>query len=226
MPQTSDLTPAQARVLAVIQHRLESGEPPPTYRELQQELKFHSTATVRDHLRTLEHKGFLRRSAGGARNVRLVDAPPKTRVVPILGRVVAGEPVTAEQELLGRFSIPAEWIGDGCFALFVNGDSMEGAAILNGDVAIIDPKLPARSGSIVCATVNGETTLKYLERRQDRQWLVPANPRYRAIPVGEDSQVHGVLTVLLRRVRSASKSITTSAVLDPDSLSGRKARRR
>lgn len=192
------LTRAQARVLDAIRSRAESGEAPPTYRELQAELGFRSTGSVRDHLRALERKGFLAMGEGRFRSVRLVRETALATRIPVLGRIVAGTPTPSQEELEGFVEVPSRWVRGDTFALHVVGDSMKDAGILEGDIAVLRRDLEPRKGQIVCATVNGETTLKVLEPRKDGVWLVPANAAYRPIRLTDDSLVQGVLQVSLR----------------------------
>ena len=209
------LTPAQARVLDAIRSRVDSGMSPPTYRELQVELSFHSTASVRDHLRALQRKGFLTFGEGRFRSVRLVrDIASATRV-PVLGTVVAGLPTPAQEELHGFVDVPSQWVRGDTFALKVIGDSMKDAGILEGDLAILRRDIPPTKGQIVCATLDGETTLKLFEPRKDGSWLVPAYSDYCPIRLTEDSQIQGVLQVCLRMyppIRGALSRLMESTV--------------
>ncbi len=197
----SALTPIQANVLAAIQRRLDGGEPSPTYRDLCAEFGWASTGTARDHLRALERKGFVELSGGrGHRQIRLgEEAPPASRV-PLLGRVVAGVPISAEEHVEARIPVPGEWIDRHAhFALLVSGDSMNDAGILEEDCVIVRRQATAEDGEIVVATLDGETTLKRLRRRGKRVTLVAENRRYPPIEVQtESATIHGVVVGLLR----------------------------
>jgi repressor LexA len=207
------LTPAQARVLDAIRSRVDAGQAPPTYRELQADLGFHSTASVRDHLRALERKGFLALGEGRFRSVRLVRDTAQATRVPVLGQVVAGLPTPAQEEFEGFVEVPSQWVRGDTFALHVVGDSMKDAGILEGDIAVLRRDLAPRKGQIVCATVEGETTLKMFEPRKDGVWLVPANSAYRPIRLTDNSLVQGVLQVSLRVYgQQAGRSSTRRAV--------------
>jgi repressor LexA len=195
------LTPAQSEVLAAIRRRLDRGEPAPTYRDLCAEFGWASTGTARDHLRALERKGHVELPGGrGHRQIRLKDAPPPSGSVPLVGRVSAGLPVLAEQNLEGRIAVPGEWLDRGShFALQVCGESMVGAGILDGDHVIVRQEAAAEDGDIVAATVEGETTLKRLRRRGSRYALIAENPRYPAIDIRTDGvTIHGVVVGLMR----------------------------
>ena len=202
------LTEVQARVLDAVQGRVQTGEPPPSYRDLCAEFGWSSTGTARDHLKALEHKGYvdLPRSRGG--RVRLRHSLPRTARAPIVGRITAGRPVLAEEYDDGLLPFPAEWCGSGgCFALRVAGDSMEGAGILEGDHVIVRQQRTADSGEIVAATLNGETTLKRLVVEGNRTFLVAENARYQPIEVTTDSaMIHGVVIGLLRAYPTSGRA--------------------
>lgn len=195
------LTLIQARILAAIRRRADRGEPVPTYRDLCAEFGWSSTGTARDHLQALARKGYLELSGGRAhRQIRLREEPLAVIRVPVVGRVVAGSPITAEENVEGRIPVPAEWAGRGAhFALRVTGDSMKDAGILDGDHVIVRQQASAEDGDIVVATLEGETTLKRLRRRGRLVSLVAENPCYRPIEVRTDAAViHGVVVGLLR----------------------------
>lgn len=195
------LTQVQADVLGAIRRRLDHGEPPPTYRDLCAEFGWGSTGTVRDHLRALVRKGYLKLSGGRAhRQIRLLDESPAASRVPLVGRVVAGVPMAAEENVESRIPVPEEWIGRGAhFALRVHGDSMMNAGILDGDCVVVRQQSTAEDGDIVVATLDGETTLKRLRIRGRRVSLAAENPRYRPIEVqSESAVVQGVVVGLMR----------------------------
>jgi repressor LexA len=194
----AQLTPAQARVLDAIRSRVDAGHAPPTYRELQADLGFHSTASVRDHLRALKRKGFLSLGEGRFRSVRLVRDTAQATRVPVLGHVVSGLPTPAQEESESFVEVPSRWVRGDTFALHVVGDSMKDAGILEGDIVVLRRDLAPRKGQIVCATVDGETTLKMFEPRKEGVWLVPANADYPPIRLTDHSLVQGVLQVCLR----------------------------
>jgi repressor LexA len=200
------LTKAQERILSAIQRRLQLAEPPPTYRELAEEMGCASTATVRDHLAALERKGYIERGGGRARGIRLLASAPKVIMLPVIGHIVAGTPEGAEELFEGDIAVPVTMTqGKRCFGLRVRGDSMGGVGILDGDLAIIRRQSTAGHGDIVAATFDGETTLKRLEYRGRSAWLVPANKRYRAMQVPlKDITIHGVMVGLLRETGTIS----------------------
>jgi repressor LexA len=202
MTPAKALTPVQAQVLRVFKRRAAAGLPPPTYRELCQEFGWRSTGTARDHIRALARKGLVQPGLGKARGTCLPAGRRGTLALPLVGRIAAGRPVLSEQNVEDEVEVPAFLAPrQGGFLLRVAGDSMEGAAILDGDLVVIAPAGRPRAGSIVAVTVGGETTLKRLQASGTRWWLVAENPRYAPIEIeGEDCVLHGEVTGVLRRV--------------------------
>ena len=194
------LTPAQARVLDAIRSRVDVGEPTPTYRELQTELGFSSSATVRDHLRVLERKGYMELGGGRVRNLRLLRDLSQAVRVPVLGTVVAGVPTLAHEAAEGFVEVPACWVRGDTYALRVSGDSMIGAGILEGDIAVLRRDVLPRDNDIVCATVDGESTLKRLDARGEVARLMPANDAYAPVQLSEDSVIQGVVQLVIRMI--------------------------
>ncbi len=128
--------------------------------------------------------------------------------VPLVGRVAAGIPVTAEENIEGAVPVPAEWCDRGeYFALRVTGDSMKDAGILEGDQVVVEKRPTATDGEIVVATLDGETTLKRMRQNDDQVTLVAENQRYQPIPVRTEAAfIHGVVVGVLRAYRSHSRS--------------------
>lgn len=198
------LTAIQAQVLEALRRRVDQGEPAPTYRDLCAEFGWASTGTARDHLRALARKGHVELSGGGGhRRVRLLEERVAVARVPLVGRVVAGVPVTSEENIDTRIPVPAEWTGRGTyFALRVAGDSMRDAGILDGDQVIVRKQATASDGDIVVATLDGETTLKRLQMRGKRAMLIAENPRHQPIDIRTASAlIQGVVVGLLRAYR-------------------------
>jgi repressor LexA len=172
--------------------------------------------SVFDHLKALERKGYLRRTASKSRSLQILDssgasqvvspgrAPGSLRDLPILGRVAAGEPLLAEENVEGTFTISRDWVnGDEAFLLKVQGDSMIGAHILPGDYAVVRRQATAENGDIVVALVNDEATIKRVLLKKDAIVLQPENPAMPPIQVrrGEKSfQIVGKVVGILRRL--------------------------
>ena len=202
----SDLTPIQRRVFESLLGRADRGEAPPSYRDLCKEYGWASTASARDHLRALARKGYIELSGGRARLTRINDMVAVARI-PILGGIVAGAPMPAEQTMDGSVPVPADWVSAGTsFALRVSGESMIGAGVFPGDLVVVRRCTRAQHGEIVAVTVGSETTLKRLELRGKQVVLVADNPDYDDIEVQEEMLVHGVVVGLLRRLDGPSST--------------------
>ena len=189
------LTDRQAKLLRFIQDYIRAKGVPPTIREIGQAFRFRSTGTVRDHVRALVAKGQLRVTPGKSRGIM---PHQLTAAMPILGRVRAGGPVLADENMEGTFDLTREFSGDNVFALKVRGDSMEEAGIHDGDLVIVRAQGTVETGVIVVATVEGEATVKRLGRRGGQLELQPANKRYQPIPVGATTRVVGRVIGVIR----------------------------
>lgn len=200
MHRVHDLTRQQEHVLEAFRDRARAGRPPPTYRDLCAGFGWRSTGTARDHIKALVRKGLIDPALGKARGTQLRSRPLGTSALPLIGRVVAGRPVLSEQYVDEEVPVPSFLAPSGpAFLLRVDGDSMEGAGILDGDFVVVKETREPREGEIAAVTVEGETTLKRLVRK-GRTWvLAPENPRFRSMEVGTEAVVvHGVVTGLLR----------------------------
>ena len=173
------LTDKQARVLAFVRERIGCDGCPPTVREIAKRFRFASTSTARAHLNALEKKGYIERHFHASRGIRLTPEVQAHSGLPIVGRVAAGEPITAEENLEGYLPVEALMPTDGsCFCLSVRGDSMKDAGILDGDYAVVRQKPDFENGDIGVAVIDGEATVKRLRRRGRRVELIPANEEY------------------------------------------------
>ncbi len=189
------LTDQQAKLLKFIQDHIHRQGHPPTFREIGRAFRFRSTGTVRDHIQAIEAKGYLRKSAGKSRGL----FPENLwRALPILGRVPAGGPLLAEENIEGTFDLTEEFRGEKTFALKVRGDSMEEAGIHDGDLVVVRAQEDAEPDQIVVALVEGEATVKRLFRRAGKLQLQPANPRYEPIPVETSTKILGKVIGVIR----------------------------
>jgi repressor LexA len=183
---SQSLSPKQLAVLECIQDETCQLGRPPTYRELAKALGGVAVGTIQDHVRTLMKKGFLEKAEGLARGFRLIHQRG-TLEVPLLGRVPAGRPLEAIEESQGSVSVPASLRGD-LFALRVVGESMIEAGILDGDLVVVRQQPHAENGDIVVAMIDGEATVKYLERKSGHVRLLPANPKFKPIEIPPHSE--------------------------------------
>jgi len=174
----------------------------PTVRDLGAMLG-RSTSTVHKLLCQLENKGYISRREGISRGIFINDAQKTTNLVPILGTIAAGEPIFAEGHYEGAIEVDSSILGRGeHFALKVRGDSMIDANILDGDTAIIKSADDADSGEIVAVIIDGEATLKRLNRKRGKTLLLPENKAYEPIELDESkghAQILGKLKAVIRK---------------------------
>jgi len=191
------LTPKQHRVLRFLFEQVREAGRPPTLREICAHFGFASDRAARDHLKALEHKGYLSRTPS-ARGLELSwERVWQLFGIPILGRVPAGKPSLAEAEFIGALS-PDDLYpsGPGLFALEVRGESMKDAGILPGDRVIIREQATATPGQIVVALIDNEATIKTLALRDGALILEPANPAFEPIPLNGGRIVGRVIQVV------------------------------
>jgi repressor LexA len=171
------------RVFEFVRSRLLEGAPP-TVREVQEEMGFAAVQSAQQHLEALVGEGRLEKERGArrARGFRLPQMPDQPLLVPLLGRVQAGAPVLAGDNIEGYVPISAGGRSAGqLFALRVRGESMKLAGILEGDVVIVRRQAVAESGDVVVALLGDEATVKTLRLRGHRAELHPANPDFAPI---------------------------------------------
>ncbi len=172
-----ELTRRQREVLDFIVRWVEDRGFPPTLREIAARFRFASANAVRDHLKALERKGYLRRQAGIARALTLEPASRPHRGRPLIGTVPAGTPVMAEENFEGYLDLNEYFgRGEGTFLLRVSGDSMIGAGIHDGDIAVVRYQKELASGEIGVVFINGEATVKRIFPEQGGCRLQPENP--------------------------------------------------
>ncbi len=190
------LTESQKKVYDYLKSRTQNGLPP-TVREICAATGLKSTSSVHAHLKTLEREGYISRDAGLNRAIHLAEEQP-TIQVPVVGRVAAGQPILAVEEIEGYvpFSPPHE-NGEEYFALNVRGESMKDAGILNGDIVVALKTPTARDGEIVVALIEDEATVKRLYREKDRVRLQPENAEYQPI-YAKDVMILGKVVAVFR----------------------------
>ncbi len=204
------LTPRQAKILFAIKRAMEANGYPPSMREIGEAAGLSSPSSVKYQLEALEVKGFIRRdpSRGRALEVLLPGenshnsiTPERTHNVPLVGRIAAGGPITATQEIEELYPLPVSLVGEGeLFMLKVVGDSMIDVAICDGDFVVIRSQKSCEKGEIVAAMIDGEATVKTFSKKDGHVWLLPANDNYSPIS-GENAEILGKVTAVLRSVR-------------------------
>jgi repressor LexA len=198
------LTKRQKELLDYLAAYIEQHGYAPTLEEIGRNFALGSLATVHKHLQNLERKGHIRRLPNRSRALEVMprDGARATVQVPLLGRVAAGIPLEPV-EIPESVALPEELLGRGeTFALRVQGDSMVGDGILDGDVVVVESRKSVENGATVVALVRGEATLKRFFRERGRVRLVPANERLEPIvAAAEDVEVRGEVVALLRRYR-------------------------
>lgn len=211
----ASLTRRQRRILETITAAISAHGYPPTMREIGDAVGLTSSSSVSHQLQALERKGYLRRDPKRPRAMEVVmpgeddaPAPPQEESarsveavsVPLVGRIAAGVPITAEEQVEDVFPLPARLVGDGdLFLLQVVGDSMIDAAICDGDWVVVRRQQSAENGEIVAALLDDEATVKTLKRSGGKQWLLPQNPIYDPID-GDHATIMGIVTAVIRRV--------------------------
>lgn len=186
---------------------------PPTVREIGNHFEISSTNGVRSILAALIKKGYISRSPRLSRGIEIIGsnddenkelAPSNTIEIPIVGRVAAGTPILAVQNLEGTVTIDRDFLAcrTDVFALRVKGDSMINAGIFDGDLIFARQQKTADRGEIIVAQVDNEATVKYYHPNADHVELRPANPSYRPIIVKKDKDfaIAGRVIGVMRKI--------------------------
>jgi len=204
-------TQRQARILDVIQHFTDEHGYPPSVREIGERVGLSSSSTVQSHLKALEKRGLVHRdptkpraliTTGSRERVKTTHVSPAADygVLPIVGKVAAGAPITAAENLEGECVVPAAFVRNkDAFMLRVQGDSMIEAAILDGDMIVVTPQPHAENGEIVVAMIDGEATVKRFFREAGRIRLQPENRAMQPI-YAADVTVLGRVEAVLRKL--------------------------
>lgn len=223
----SALTNRQRRILDVIRTAVDERGYPPTVREICDAVGLASTSSVAHQLTVLQEKGYLRKDPNRPRALIVTDTPhaagtdspgrgsagsrapsdladlhtdQDVAMVPLLGRIAAGGPILAEEQVETVMPLPRDLVGQGqLFLLKVAGDSMIDAAICDGDYVVIRSQASADPGDIVAALIEDEATVKTLSRKDGHVWLLPHNPAYDPIP-GDNARILGKVVSVMRRI--------------------------
>jgi repressor LexA len=176
------LTEKQQAILDFINEYVEANSFPPSIREIGKHFGVYP-ATIQDHISALERKGYLQKRRFQTRS--LSDSAPSRRHngVPVVGTVAAGPPLLALENIEDVIQLPQEWAPAGAFLLKVQGNSMEGAHILDGDYVLVHPQQTAANGEIVVALIEDEATVKRFYRHEKGVTLKAENPRFSPIEI-------------------------------------------
>ena len=201
-----ELTPRQRQILEYILQHIEMYGYPPTVREIGEAVKLSSSSTVHAHLKNLEDAGLIRREAVLTRAIKVVEGttpdfkPKKLVSLPIVGKVAAGRPILAVEDIDDVFPIPQDFLsGQDGFMLTVQGDSMIEDGIHDGDYVIVRRQPTADNGDTVVAMTDGEATVKRFYRENGSIRLQPANSEMEPI-ILKDVQIVGKVVGLVRKM--------------------------
>ena len=197
-----DLSPRQRDVLDFIWSTLSHRQVPPTYREIGDALGIASTNGVFKHLDALAKKGAIELVPNAARGIRVME-----QGLPLLGKVAAGSPIMAIENMLGRYPVdPALFNPRADYLLQVSGLSMRDEGILDGDWLVVHRTTEARNGMIVVARIGDDVTVKRLKVRGRKAELIPANPDYQTLYLDLDRQtltIEGIGVGVIRNLSHA-----------------------
>jgi len=208
-----NLSDKQLAILEVIQRAVSTQGYPPSMREIGDAVGLSSLSSVTHQLNQLELSGYLRRDPNRPRALEVLIELPGTEdqsesaipvgdaaMVPLVGRIAAGIPITAEQQVDEVFPLPRQLVGKGnLFMLKVVGDSMIDAAICDGDWIVVREQQNAENGDIVAAMLDDEATVKVFQQRDGHTWLLPRNSAFAPI-LGDYATLLGKVVAVLRSV--------------------------
>ncbi|WP_213816544.1 transcriptional repressor LexA [Glaciihabitans sp. dw_435] len=209
----TSLSEKQLAILDAIQRSVNSRGYPPSMREIGDAVGLSSLSSVTHQLNQLELSGYLRRDPNRPRAIEILidlqqtDDSAESSVpfgdavmVPLVGRIAAGIPITAEQQVEEVFPLPRTLVGKGeLFMLKVVGESMIDAAICDGDWVVVRQQKTAENGDIVAAMLDDEATVKVFRQRDGHTWLLPRNSNFEPI-LGDYAVVLGKVVAVLRSV--------------------------
>ena len=210
-PDPATLSDKQREILAFLHETITRVGYPPSMREICDAVGLTSVSSVSHQLTQLELRGFIRRDPNLNRAIEILveleGNPDAVRVsdedvvnVSLVGRIAAGIPITADQNVEAVFPLPRQVVGQGnVFMLKVQGDSMIDAAICDGDYVVVREQQTAENGDIVAAMLNDEATVKVFKQRDGKTWLLPRNSAYEPID-GDYAKVLGKVVAVIRSV--------------------------
>jgi len=200
--EKKELTDRQREILDFINQFLSENGYPPTLREIGKQFQISSTFGVKRHLDALEKKGYLNVESNASRGISLIKEDTgisdlatvlKNEVfnkIPVVGRVAAGSPILAMENIEGSVIIDPAFIknAEDAFALRVNGDSMINAGIFENDLVIVSPNEIGKSGDVIVAMLDDEVTVKTLEKKENKIRLIPENENYNLIEINRTNE--------------------------------------
>ncbi len=210
---SEQLTERQRQVLDHIKSTVTDRGYPPSVREICEAVGLSSPSTVHSHLASLAKAGLIRRDPTKPRAIEILDVDTEpaavpdlgehVRSVPLLGRIAAGRPVLATEQIEDVVPLPTDLVGnDPVFMLRVSGDSMVEAGILDGDLVVVRRQDDANDGEIIAALVEEEeATVKRIRRRDGKVVLESENPAYEPMVFERDVRILGKVVSVLRKVR-------------------------
>lgn len=202
-----DLTQKQIEILLYIKSEVQRQGYPPAVRDICKGVSLKSTSTVHSHLEKLEAKGYIRKDPTKPRAIEILDkndgfllAPKKTVDIPILGRVTAGSPILAVENIEDTFPVPLDLVeGHDVFILKIQGESMIDAGILDGDLVLVQQQKSAINGDIIVALLEEEATVKRFFKEKDKIRLQPEN-QFMAPIYAENISILGKVIGLYRKM--------------------------
>lgn len=199
------LTPRQAEILVFIKHCLDDNGYPPTRAEIAQALGFKSPNAAEEHLKALARKGAIEMTPGASRGIRIPGYEPNNAQegLPVIGRVAAGAPILAQQNIEDSCRINPEFFRPRAdYLLRVRGMSMKDIGILDGDLLAVHTTREAHNGQVVVARIDDEVTVKRFKREGNKVWLIAENSEFAPIEVNLEEQelvIEGLSVGVIRR---------------------------
>lgn len=210
-----ELNKREKDILKFIEKQIMTDGYPPSVREIGKAVGLSSTATVHGYLKRLDEKGYIKKEDKKGRTLKLLKggsgeskiksskdfyAQKELVEVPIVGKITAGEPILAVENITDTFPIPIDFVGNSeCFMLTVRGESMIEAGILNGDYILIKKQSNANNGEIVVALINDEATVKTFYKEKDHIRLQPENSTMNPIIV-PNCEILGKVAGVFRKI--------------------------
>jgi repressor LexA len=198
-----ELTPRQRQILRFIQDAVLENGMPPTRAEIAEALGFKSANAAEEHLRALQRKGVLVLKPGASRGIQLRDSLREQLGLPLIGRVAAGKPILAEENIEARYQIdPQLFSPRPHYLLKVRGMSMKDAGILDGDLVAVHRTPEVRNRQIIVARLENEVTVKRYRQEGPVVWLMPENEDFEPLRVDlkrESLIIEGIVVGVLRQ---------------------------